>query len=155
MKASILVLLIFLSIAAPMSVKPQTQEAIQLALNLEKLAQLKSILKNLYDGYQVVSKGYNTIKDISQGNFNLHQAFFNRLLEVSPVVKKYKRVGDIISYQKLIMQEHKKAFNYFKVTGDFTMGEISYLDGVYTSLFHNSLKSLDELLMVITWALCE
>jgi excinuclease UvrABC helicase subunit UvrB len=150
MKVIIIFLLWIVCLSKPVEVKAQSQEAEQLLLNWEKLAQLKSILKNMYEGYQKVSRGYSTIKDISQGNFQLHQAFFDRLLEVSPAVMKYKRISDIINYQIRIMQEHKKAFNYFKRTGSFTLDEISYMEKVYSNLFQNSLKNLDDLLMVIT-----
>ncbi|HUQ67577.1 MAG TPA: hypothetical protein VM101_15550, partial [Flavitalea sp.] len=50
----------------------QSDEAQQLLLNVEKLTQLKKILNDMYKGYKIVSKGYNTIKDISEGNFDLH-----------------------------------------------------------------------------------
>ncbi len=150
MKILFMQLLLVIALVKPAEVRAQSQEAQQLLLNWEKLAQLKSILKNMYDGYQVVSKGYNKIKDISQGNYKLHQVFFDRLFEVSPAVRKYKRVADIIIYQKRIMQEHKKAFNYFKATGSFTVDEIDYMDKVYSNLFQQSLKNLDEVLMVTT-----
>ncbi len=128
----------------------QGQEAQQLLLNWEKLAQLKTILKNMYKGYQVVSAGYNRIKDISEGNFKLHHVFLDGLLEVSPLVRKYQRVADIITYQGRILEEQKKALNYFKATGNFTPKEIVYMTGVYRHLLGQSLKNLDELFMVIT-----
>ena len=78
-------------------------------LNVEKVAQLRKILDNMYKGYQIITKGYNAIKDISEGNFNIHKAFLDGLLEVSPVVKKYKRVPDIISRQKQLVKEYKDA----------------------------------------------
>src|SRR6478735_6521127 len=109
----------------------QSQEAQQLILNLEKLSQLKKILNNMYEGYQVVSKGYNTIKDISQGNFNLHQFFLDQLMQVSPTVRKYKRVADIIGYQTMLVREYKAAFNRFKDCNLFNMDEINYMGGVY------------------------
>jgi hypothetical protein len=104
----------------------------------------------MYEGYQVVSKGYKTISDISQGNYSLHQFFLDGLLEVNPAVKKYKRIADIIAFQKSIMQEYKRAFNYFKANGSFTSEEINYIEKVYNNLFQQSLKNLDELMMVIT-----
>lgn len=128
----------------------QSQEAQQLILNLEKLSQLKKILNNMYEGYQVVSKGYNTIKDISQGNFNLHQFFLDQLMQVSPAVRKYKRVADIIGYQTMLVREYKVAFNRFKGCNLFNMDEINYMGGVYGNLFNRSLQNLDELAMVIT-----
>ena len=128
----------------------QSQEAQQLLLNVEKLAQLKQILKDLYKGYEIVSKGYNTIKDISQGNFNLHQAFLDALMQVSPAVKKYKRVADIITAQGMLVKEYKNAFKRFKNTNLFNDKEINYMAGVYSNLFNKSLEGLDELLMIIT-----
>ena len=128
----------------------QSQEAQQLILNLEKLSQLKKILNNMYEGYQVVSKGYNTIKDISQGNFNLHQFFLDQLMQVSPTVRKYKRVADIIGYQTMLVREYKAAFNRFKGCNLFNMDEINYMGGVYGNLFNRSVQNLDELAMVIT-----
>ena len=60
----------------------QSTEIQQLLLNVEKLAQLKKILSNMKKGYEIVSNGYNTIKDISKGNFNLHDAFLEMRREV-------------------------------------------------------------------------
>ena len=39
----------------------QSNEIEQLLLNAEKLTQLKNILTDMKKGYQVVSKGYNTV----------------------------------------------------------------------------------------------
>jgi len=128
----------------------QSQEAQQLLLNWEKLTQFKKILKDMYAGYKIVYKGYTTIKDISEGNFDLHKDFLDGLLEVSPEVKKYKRIADIISYQLRIVKEYKAAFNQFRQDKNFTPDEIKYIGKVYSNLLVESLKCLDELSMVIT-----
>lgn len=128
----------------------QSEEAQQLLLNVEKLAQLKEILNNLYKSYEVISKGYNTIKNISQGNFNLHKNFLDNLLQVSPVVKNYKKVADIIAYQLKIVGEYKKAYNSFKSDKNFSPAEIEYIGKVYSNLFDQSLKNIDALLTIVT-----
>ena len=128
----------------------QAHEVQQLLLNWEKLAQLKSILDKMYEGYQVVHNGYTAIRDISSGNFRLHKGFLDSLLLVSPAVKNYKKVADIVSCQARIMQEYKKAFAYFRATGSFTPAEINHIEGVYRNLVRQSLKNLDELLLVVT-----
>jgi hypothetical protein len=128
----------------------QSDEAQQLLLNVEKLAQLKQILNDLKKGYQIVSTGYNTIKNISQGNFNLHKAFLDGLMEVSPAVRNYKKVADIINYQILIVKEYKNAFSRFRQDDNFSPEEISYIGKVYYNLFNQSLKNLDVLATVIT-----
>jgi hypothetical protein len=128
----------------------QAQEAQQLLLNWEKLTQLKKILNDMYAGYKIVYKGYTTIKDISEGNFNLHKDFLDGLLQVSPTVRKYKRVSDIIDYQIKIVKQYKAAFNQYRQDKNFAPEEIDYLGKVYSNLFNQSLKSLDELTMIIT-----
>ena len=148
MKTKFFALVLFVMMSC--SCFSQSQEAEQLLLNVEKLAQMKQILKDLYKGYEIVSKGYNTIKDISQGNFNLHQAFLDALMQVSPAVKKYKRVADIIISQGMLVKEYKSAFKRFRNTNLFNDKEINYMAEVYTNLFNKSLESLDELLMIIT-----
>jgi hypothetical protein len=128
----------------------QTQEAKQLLLDVEKLAQLKSILTDMKKGYEILSGGYNTIKNISEGNFKLHDLFLNSLLQVSPTVKKYQRVTDIIQAQIAIVSEYKAALKQFKLSGQFSTGEIDYITKVYSNLFNHSLQNLDDLASVIS-----
>lgn len=149
MRACIVIVWMFILCVSGKAVA-QSDEAQQLLLNVEKLAQLKNILNNMYKGYQIVSKGYNTIKDISKGNFNLHEVFLDGLMQVSPTVRKYKRIADIINYQIQLVKEYKSAFKRFKTSNLFNATELEYLDNVYGNLFRKSLQNLDELAIVIT-----
>ena len=128
----------------------QSTEIQQLLLNVEKLAQFKKILSNMKKGYEIVSTGYNTIKDISKVNFNIHQAFLNGLIQVSPAVRKYKKIAEIISYQTQLVKEYKSAFRRFDASNLFNANEIKYMDNVYSNLFNKSLQNLEELTIVIT-----
>ena len=128
----------------------QSAEAQQLLLNVEKLAQLKKILSNMKKGYDIVSTGYNKIKAVSKGNFNLHDAFLSALLQVSPGVKKYNRVADIITCQKQIVKEYKVAFRRFNSSNLFNVSELNYMSNVYSNLFNKSLQNLNELIIVLT-----
>lgn len=128
----------------------QSFEVQQLLLNVEKLSQLKSILADLKKGYEVISKGYTTIKNISEGNFHLHDLFLDRLLDVSPVVKNYKRVYEIVSTQLKIIREYKQASRQFEASELFRPEEMEYLKKVYAHLFHQSVKNLESLAMIIT-----
>lgn len=128
----------------------QSTEAQQLLLNVEKLSQLKNILKDMKKGYTVISNGYNAVKNISQGNFSLHEAFLDGLMLVSPEVRKYRRVGDILSFQKDILSEYKHAFKQFNSSGLFNPAELDYLAKVYSGLFSQSVDNLDELTLIFT-----
>ena len=87
---------------------------------------------------------------MSQGNFTLHKTFLDALMQVSPIVKNYKRVGDIINYQILLLKESKIAFKRFANSKSFTEKEIAYFEKVYENLFKESLRNLDELTTVVT-----
>ncbi len=143
-------LLVFLNAVLQEKLFAQSDEAQQLLLNVEKLAQFKQILSDMKKGYQIVVTGYSTIKNLSQRNFNLHKTFLDALMEVSPAVRKYKKVGDIIHDQILIVKEYKNAYSRFKKDNNFNLEEIDYLGKVYTNLFKQSLNNLDELTIVIT-----
>jgi hypothetical protein len=150
MMKKVLMIFLLVVLGSAVHVSAQSEEAQQLLLNVEKLAQLKQILTDLKKGYTIVSTGYNTIKNISQGNFNLHKTFLDALLAVSPEVKNYRKVGDIINFQISIVKEYKSAFSKFKSDDNFSIGEIGYLSEVYTNLFNESIKSLDALANIVT-----
>ena len=145
-----LVILWAVLISFTSQVAAQSAEVQQLLLNIEKLAQLKKILSNMKKGYEIVSTGYNTIKDISKGTFNIHQTFLDGLMEVNPAVRKYKRIGDIISLQTQLVKEYKSAFRKFQGSNLFNENELKYMGNVYSNLFTKRLQNLDELAMVIT-----
>ncbi len=145
---NLLVILILCGMA--FQIKAQSAEVQQLLLNVEKLAQFKKILKNMKDGYQIVFKGYTAVKDISKGNFNLHKTFLDGLMQVSPAVKKYKRIADIINYQVRIAKEYKDAIKQIRLDKQFSVNEMDYVTKIYKSLFNESLKRLEELSLIIT-----
>jgi len=143
-------LLILLTLVIHSTCFSQSQEAKQLLLNVEKLAQLKLMLSHMKTGYQILEKGYTSIKNISQGNFNLHRDFLDGLLQVSPAVKQYSKVADIIRVQLKLVKESKAALAEFRGSKQFTIAEIEYLGNIYANLLKECLKTLDELAMVVT-----
>ena len=128
----------------------QANELAQLALNIEKLAQFKQILSDLKKGYEIVSSGYGTIKDISEGNFNIHKVFLDGLMEVSPAVKKYYKIVQIADYQIELTKQYKAAYKRFVSSNQFSERELNYISAVYKNLINQSLQNLDELINVTT-----
>lgn len=142
------IILALFTIIFSVRLQAQTYEIEQLMLDWDKLSALKNILNDLYKGYEVLTNGYNAIKDISEGNFNLHKAFLDGL--VSPAVRNYRHVKDILDDQSRLVAEYKSAFGIFKSEKHFTPGEIVYLGQVYGNLFSESLKDIERLTSVIT-----
>jgi hypothetical protein len=154
MKKSMIALSICLLTAFvfPQAGKAQSiaQDLEQLSLDYQKLAGLKSILKQMYTGYEVLSKGYSAVKDVAQGNYSLHEAFIDGLFIVSPTVRAYPRIADIINDQAMLVSEYQSAWASFRQDKHFDPDEIGYMLTVYNNLMSNSLKNLSDLSMIIT-----
>ena len=149
MKKQFVIWMLFFLLFVPSKTLAQSQEMKQLVLNIEKLTQFKQILKDMKNGYRILSGGYNTIKDLSKGNFSLHKTFIDGLMQVSPAVRKYKRIGEIANYQMLLVKEYKGALKKFKNSSLFNDKEIRYIEKVYANLFKQSLRNLDELTTIV------
>ena len=150
MSKCIWILLFITNITFRNHIQAQSQEAKQLLLDVAKLASLKNILTDLKKGYDIISNGYNSIKNISEGNFNLHQTFLNSLLQISPAVKKYQHVADIVNTEIKLVSEYKTAFRQIKQSEKFSSDEINYIGKVYSNLFNESEKNIGDLATILT-----
>ncbi|MFD0765403.1 TerB family tellurite resistance protein [Mucilaginibacter lutimaris] len=147
----IFTLALALSISAPLTSRAQsvTDCIEQLILDYQKLTGMKSVLSQMYGSYLVLGQGYNAVKNVSQGNFSLHQVFLDGLLLVSPFVRQYPRVADIVSHQATLFSEYRNAARHFNNSGRFSPDELRYISDVYGNLLDASLKNLDKLAMVM------
>ncbi|MBS1505899.1 MAG: TerB family tellurite resistance protein [Bacteroidetes bacterium] len=148
-KMSLLILVVSVTLYAN-RLRAQAHETQQLILNWEKLQTLEQMLDNMYMGYKILDKGYTTIKRIAEGDYSIHQAFLDGLMAVNPSVRNYKRIPFIIEYQKLLMQEYRRAWGRFKNDPNLTIDEIFYIESVYRFVIQASVRNLDDLAMIIT-----
>jgi len=134
------------------SLKAQSVDQLieQLMLDIQKLSELKTILKDMRDGYQVLDKGYTNIRDIVKSNFSLHKTFLDGLLAVSLPVRQYYKAVAIIEKERNIVTECRSANQHWISCGLFTPGELQYIERTYKTLSERSSQSLDRLTMVIT-----
>ncbi len=122
----------------------------QLTLDIQKLSELKTILKDMQEGYQVLDKGYINIRDIIKGNFSLHKAFLDGLLDVSLPVRRYYKVAAILDRERNIIKECQTGYQHWAETGFFTPGELKYIQQRYEGTSERAGKCLDRLTMVLT-----
>lgn len=144
-----IICLMLLSAVAHVS-SGQSQDIQQLAYDIEKLAQMKSMLSSLYNGYNILERGYNQVNGLAKGNFDLHKTYLDGLLNVSPAVRNYKKIGGIISNQLLIVNEYKTGYQNFRVSGAFTAKELLEMSIYYTDLTERAARHLDELILMTT-----
>jgi len=150
MKKILILTILITLLMIPVKSMGQSAEIQQLILNIEKLSQFKKILSDMKKGYELLSGGYKTVKDMTEGNFSLHKTFLDALMQVSPAVKNYKRVAEIVEYQISIVKESRNGMNRFIKSGNFSGQEINYFEKVYGNLLNQSLRNLDELTIIIT-----
>lgn len=143
------VLITFFSIIATGRASAQVQEMQQLLLDIEKLTQMKSILSDMKTGYQIYEQGYGSISSLSKGNFNLHQTYLNGLLAISPAVKNYARIADIMTMQASLISEYKRKQALFRQSGSFSVSELTYMSDVYTRLVTQTFNDAGELADVL------
>lgn len=129
--------------------KAQDQDLQQLLLDIEKLTQFKAILSDMEQGYSILTQGYGTVKNLAQGNFNLHSVFLNGLLQVNPEVAKYARIADIIADEASLLAEYKRAYQRFRSAGVFNPSELDYLSRVYSQLTAEALNDINQLADVL------
>jgi len=134
----------------PVTCRAQGQELQQLLLNIEKLTQMKSILSDMKTGYQIYQQGYGTISSLSKGNFNLHSVYLNGLMAVSPEIRNYGRIAEIISIEATLVSEYKRNYKQFRQSGSFSISELNYIGDVYNKLVAETLDNIGELTDVIT-----
>lgn len=112
---------------------------------LEQIVALKLYAGYLKKGYDIASSGLGTIKDLKNGEFNLHHTFISSLKTASPAIKNNGKVVQIIAYQLAIGRALNGASNnkYLSATNQ------QYLKEVKDKVMEECLNDLEELLLVI------
>ena len=126
------------------------QKSTQRKYLLQQIAALQVYISYAKKGYDIANRGINTIRNIKNGDFNLHRDFFNSLNQVNTKIKKYAKVADIIAYQIRIIKQAKQTLQNIRGAGQFTADELGYCKAVFDNLLNECIKSIDELFMVIT-----
>lgn len=117
---------------------------------VEQIVKLQVYLGYLKKGYNIVRDGLTLIGDIKNGDFNLHQFFFNRLKQVNPKIKQYGKVADMITMQIQMAAAYKEHFKDIRKSGLFNEKEVEYLYEVFTTLLDKLVVDMDHLAIVLT-----
>lgn len=125
------------------------QQSTQKKYLLQQIAALQVYISYAKKGYNIVSSGLNTIRDIKKGDLNIHNAFFNSLKAVNPKIARYQKVADIISYQLRIIKQAKQTIAYIRESNQFTQEEIEYNKKVFDFLLLECIESINQLVSII------
>jgi hypothetical protein len=79
----------------------------------------------------------------------LYRKYFEELKKVKDAIAYYHRVKDLIEDQAAMIKEYKAAWAVFRQDKNFTADELTFMSGVYDGMLNESIKNLDQLLLVI------
>jgi len=80
----------------------------------------------------------------------LYQNYFNELRKVKTVISYYYRIREVTSKQLQLVAAYKNAVALFKQDKHFNSNEINYMTSVYSGILDESVKNLNQILLVIT-----
>ena len=126
------------------------QKATQKKYLLQQIAALQVYIGYAKKGYSIVTGGINTIRNIKNGDLNLHRDFFNSLKNVNPAIRRYAKVADIIAYQVKIIKQTKGTLQQIRETKQFTETELDYCKQVFDNLLDECMNRVEELILVTT-----
>lgn len=113
---------------------------------LKQIAGLQLYIGYAKMGYDIMSSGIHTVRDIKNNEFGLHSAFFSSLKAVSPAIKNNSKVAEIIVLQLAIY----KSFNGVRSNSFLSDADRKYIGTVREKVLNDCGKDLEELLLVIT-----
>lgn len=79
----------------------------------------------------------------------LFKTYYDELWRVKSTIAYYKRIKDIIANQVKIAEEYKRAYALVKQDKHFNSTELLYIYDVYTGILAESVKNVDQLLLVV------
>lgn len=122
-----------------------SQKKTQKKYLVDQLAANQLYLEFLKKGYQITTTGIQSVRDIKQGSFSLHQLYFHHLGAMNPLIRQYGRVADVIAFQLGIFKELHVLQAQLQVTANFSIDQQHYFLGVASRLICNCADLMQQL----------
>ena len=89
------------------------------------------------------------ITDWVQKTKDLYSEYYNELATVKHIISDYDKIKNLVAMQSAIVSQYKSAYALFKQDKHFSANELDYMANVYSGILDQSLKNLDQALLVI------
>lgn len=139
----ILIVLLFVCVQAQ-GQKPKHKRLV------EQIAALQVYIGYAQQGYSIANKGLTTVRNIKNGDFNLHRGYISSFKKVNPKIKGYAKVADIIALQLRIISAIKECLKGVKEAKQFSISEIDHCAIVFQNVLNASLENVEQLLEIIS-----
>lgn len=90
------------------------------------------------------------IADWTRRQKDLYSGYYNELWQIKSAIAYYKRIKDLTAAQVSIIDEYRWAWGLFSRDKHFQPEELDYMGRVYAGILEQSVKNLDQVLMVVS-----
>ncbi|MGN7986214.1 hypothetical protein ACTJKC_02680 [Pedobacter sp. 22226] len=112
----------------------------------EQLAAIQLYAGYIKKGYEIGRNGIQAVRDITSGEFSLHNAFISSLSKVSPVISRHQKVAEVIAMQLEMVSVFRSLAKLDKIE-PMTMAYVASVGG---SMLESSLSDIEVLIVIIT-----
>lgn len=146
------ILLMISSLVLPVISRAQTfaewfrQKKTQIKYLGIQIAELQIYLGYVKKGYNIVSSGLNTVHDIKNGEFNLHDLYYTSLGLVNPRIRSSPKAMAIVGQQQYILKAATTVKDLLHSTDQLSDKQKTYLAGCTSRLLEDVEKVRQELL---------
>jgi len=108
----------------------------------------------LQNAQKVIETQLNQLKlsqiaGVGQQQTDLFSKYYNELFEVKALISDYEQVKNITLRQEMLVKEYQSAWTLTQEDEHFTAAELQHISAVYTGILDESVKNLDQLMVVI------
>jgi hypothetical protein len=89
------------------------------------------------------------IAEWTEKHRKLYQDYYEELWKVKNTIAMYQRVRQVMDKQVRIVDEYRKCWNIVQNDEHFTKDELEYMSKVYSGIMDESVKNLDQILIVV------
>lgn len=89
------------------------------------------------------------IADWTDKQRELYQKYYQELWEIKTAITYVRQIRELTEKQMAVVDEYKWAWNLFTKDTRFTPDELDYMQKVYSGILDESVKNVDEILLVI------
>jgi hypothetical protein len=89
------------------------------------------------------------IAEWTEKHRKLYQDYYEELWKVKNTIAMYQRVRQVMDKQVRIVDEYRRCWNIVQNDEHFTKDELDYMAKVYSGIMDESVKNLDQIIVVI------
>lgn len=108
------------------------------------LQNAQKVLENKLNEFKLTE-----IAEWTEKHRKLYQDYYEELWKVKNTIAMYQRVRQVMDKQVRIVEEYRRCWNIVQNDENFSREEIAYMAKVYSGIMDESVKNLDQILLVI------